>query len=236
MNDIKFNCPHCGQHVVCDAEAAGSAATCPACMSGIVVPHAVEQITEVVIAGTDVESAPEHSPVSISRRLCLVIGTALAIVLGVSGILLFKDRSKVHGPFEHISWFLTSSYTANGLDRATTYSITDQGKAEGLCYLVVQCQLVPASVVVDQDEDHSITDSFQLLMPDDTTNAPSVATTMMKSETAGPTNRVTEFKGAILFTVKEADARDSEFAFVYRHYPAIRLNKGNHSNGPIQDK
>jgi hypothetical protein len=40
MNDITFNCPHCGQHIACDAEAAGRETTCPTCVGQITVPLA----------------------------------------------------------------------------------------------------------------------------------------------------------------------------------------------------
>lgn len=39
MSDIKFACPHCAQHVTCDAEYCDAVIDCPACGNGMVVPR-----------------------------------------------------------------------------------------------------------------------------------------------------------------------------------------------------
>ena len=39
MNDIKFNCPQCGQHLAVDATGAGLTVTCPKCGTSILVPQ-----------------------------------------------------------------------------------------------------------------------------------------------------------------------------------------------------
>jgi predicted RNA-binding Zn-ribbon protein involved in translation (DUF1610 family) len=41
MNDIKFNCPQCGQHLAVDATGAGTTVACPQCGQAIIVPRAV---------------------------------------------------------------------------------------------------------------------------------------------------------------------------------------------------
>ena len=42
MSEFKFACPVCGQHITCDAAAAGSQMNCPTCFRKIVVPRAPE--------------------------------------------------------------------------------------------------------------------------------------------------------------------------------------------------
>jgi len=41
MSEIKFACPHCTQHLVCDASCAGQSINCPLCQRGLVVPQAL---------------------------------------------------------------------------------------------------------------------------------------------------------------------------------------------------
>ena len=39
MSDIKFACPHCSQHIVCDEDYCDATIDCPACGNGMVVPR-----------------------------------------------------------------------------------------------------------------------------------------------------------------------------------------------------
>jgi hypothetical protein len=39
MNEIKFACPHCGQHVACNEGYCGYQIRCPACEGGLIVPR-----------------------------------------------------------------------------------------------------------------------------------------------------------------------------------------------------
>ncbi len=39
MNEIKFACPHCNQHIACDAGYRDFTIDCPACGNSMVVPH-----------------------------------------------------------------------------------------------------------------------------------------------------------------------------------------------------
>jgi hypothetical protein len=39
MAELKFSCPHCGQHISCDAPWAGHQVQCPACQNSLMVPH-----------------------------------------------------------------------------------------------------------------------------------------------------------------------------------------------------
>ena len=40
MAEFKFSCPHCGQHIECDAGYSGAQINCPSCQQAIVVPQA----------------------------------------------------------------------------------------------------------------------------------------------------------------------------------------------------
>jgi hypothetical protein len=39
MSDIKFACPHCRQHITCDADYGNAVIDCPSCGNGMVVPR-----------------------------------------------------------------------------------------------------------------------------------------------------------------------------------------------------
>ncbi|HXT40976.1 MAG TPA: hypothetical protein VN887_13275 [Candidatus Angelobacter sp.] len=39
MNEIKFACPHCQQHIACDEGYCGHQIACPACAGGMIVPR-----------------------------------------------------------------------------------------------------------------------------------------------------------------------------------------------------
>jgi hypothetical protein len=39
MSDIKFACPHCSQHITCDAHYCDAAIDCPACGNEMIVPR-----------------------------------------------------------------------------------------------------------------------------------------------------------------------------------------------------
>ena len=39
MADIKFSCPHCGQHISCGEPWSGHQIQCPACQNGLIVPR-----------------------------------------------------------------------------------------------------------------------------------------------------------------------------------------------------
>src|SRR5882762_8894891 len=39
MNEIKFACPHCNQHIACDEGYCGYPIRCPSCEGGLIVPR-----------------------------------------------------------------------------------------------------------------------------------------------------------------------------------------------------
>jgi len=43
MNDFKFNCPHCDQHLQCDPQFSGREIQCPGCSHLIRIPKAPGQ-------------------------------------------------------------------------------------------------------------------------------------------------------------------------------------------------
>ena len=47
MAEIKFECPHCGQHIVADEEYAGINCECPTCSQSLTVPSVETINTEV---------------------------------------------------------------------------------------------------------------------------------------------------------------------------------------------
>ncbi|MEY4385419.1 MAG: hypothetical protein RLY20_702 [Verrucomicrobiota bacterium] len=63
MNEIKFACPHCGQHIACDSSYAEIGIECPSCNGPLVVPRLSGNTTEaggmVLVASS---SAPATRP------------------------------------------------------------------------------------------------------------------------------------------------------------------------------
>jgi hypothetical protein len=55
MNEIKFACPHCNQHIACDENYGGCQISCPACQNEMIVPHAAH--ADLKIASAAMKSA-----------------------------------------------------------------------------------------------------------------------------------------------------------------------------------
>jgi hypothetical protein len=62
MSDIRFACPHCNQHIACDADYSDSSIECPACGSSMVVPRlsagGADHSGMVLVASTP---SPKHT-------------------------------------------------------------------------------------------------------------------------------------------------------------------------------
>jgi len=52
MNEFKFACPVCGQHMMCDASHGGSVMECPTCFQKIVAPQAPSPDSKFILTGT----------------------------------------------------------------------------------------------------------------------------------------------------------------------------------------
>ena len=100
MNEFKFSCPHCGQHILRDLLSSGREINCPACQKPLIVPAlappgaAVAELmpaTSTTAAGS-MPGAPGRtiSPDSPSRiPLVVRIYGFLTMALSVLGIMLF---------------------------------------------------------------------------------------------------------------------------------------------------
>ena len=100
MNEFKFSCPQCGQHILCDTQWSGREINCPACQQALVVPSleppgaAVAELISATpsTAAALTPGAPGHtvSPHSPSRiPLVVRIYGFLTMALSVLGIMLF---------------------------------------------------------------------------------------------------------------------------------------------------
>ena len=231
MSDIKFNCPQCGQRIICDACASGLEANCPACQTCVIVPSLAETTVTPPVIETSAGRArlsTEETPASKSRRVAVSIGVALVLV-AATVLLAIKigSSSKEGGPFQSISWQLTTSYTLKAADRSTEYSITDKGKAEGICYLVIQCSVLPEYVKKPDDEE--LLEHFQLVLANGETNTPSVASSSFTYGKGASASKLMEMKSTFLFQVEEASARHGGHGFAFEQYPAVLLTKKNRS-------
>jgi hypothetical protein len=63
MSEIKFACPHCGQHIACDGEFVSLDIECPSCGGTLVVPRIASAESRhpstVIVASTP---SPKHIP------------------------------------------------------------------------------------------------------------------------------------------------------------------------------
>jgi DNA-directed RNA polymerase subunit RPC12/RpoP len=68
MNEFKFSCPHCGQHIQCDALWSGREINCPACQQPLVVPSPSPPVPEVRAAtGPPIKQEPSGKRVKYRR-------------------------------------------------------------------------------------------------------------------------------------------------------------------------
>lgn len=77
MNDINFNCPHCGQSLAVDAAGAGASVACPKCGQTILVPQSAQV------------PSPVETPAR-GRGGLLAIMVVVALLLLVAGVLLWQ--------------------------------------------------------------------------------------------------------------------------------------------------
>ncbi len=61
MSDVKFNCPHCNQHLEADPTMAGTSGSCPACAKDVVIP-----------AETKVTPPERDQPQTLAARMTIV--------------------------------------------------------------------------------------------------------------------------------------------------------------------
>ena len=66
MNDLRFSCPYCGQHVQCDLSHAGENIPCPSCAQLIRVPQKGE-VVPVKDPATNNPFAADESKVSYTK-------------------------------------------------------------------------------------------------------------------------------------------------------------------------
>ena len=100
MSEIRFSCPHCGQHILRDLLSIGREIICPACQQLLIVPAQAPPGTAVAelmpatstTAASSMPGVPGHtvSPDSPSRiPLVVRIYGILTMALGVLSIVMF---------------------------------------------------------------------------------------------------------------------------------------------------
>jgi hypothetical protein len=85
MADIKFSCPHCGQHISCEELWCGHQIQCPACQNNLMVPHAPPP-PAAAVPGPAVTEPPVPS------RPKLAAGSCQAAHLAVAGAVPQRQR------------------------------------------------------------------------------------------------------------------------------------------------
>jgi hypothetical protein len=115
MRDLKFACPHCGQHIKCEDAMAGRTIACPACGRDAAVPslpdeHHLRVTTGKVPIPTHAHGAPRASgapaplppPAPIYSRLAIAsialssAGIVLLVFSAIPGIILgYQARAEL---------------------------------------------------------------------------------------------------------------------------------------------
>ena len=68
MNEFKFSCPHCGQHILCDTQWSGREINCPACQQALIVPSLEPPVPETTApAGPRIMKKPSGKRVKYFR-------------------------------------------------------------------------------------------------------------------------------------------------------------------------
>lgn len=62
LNEFKFACPVCGQHIMCDASLGGSVMECPTCFQKIIARQAPATNHKFILAGIRLAGKRIFSP------------------------------------------------------------------------------------------------------------------------------------------------------------------------------
>lgn len=104
MNEFKFACPVCGQHIKCPAEKSGSQMECPTCFRKLVVPQPPSEGSgNFVITASEVHTrtiplpgstAAAKTPVDGAQKKFPVVAVAVgALVLcAAAGVFIFRGK------------------------------------------------------------------------------------------------------------------------------------------------
>lgn len=109
MNEFKFACPVCGQHMMCDSTQAGSVMECPTCFQKIVAPQAPGPDAKFILTGTKysekkipetlLKAAAGHGPTKktgpIAAILLIVVLVASGAVVAIFHKQLFKAPTPI---------------------------------------------------------------------------------------------------------------------------------------------
>jgi len=107
MNDIKFACPHCTQHITAPPDMAGDAIECPTCKKPMTVPAVViepavqspqEPVPRTQADGPLFPSIPEPVKKKPARRRAIVIAVIVCVVLGVCLLLAVRVVARAKKP------------------------------------------------------------------------------------------------------------------------------------------
>ena len=102
MNDIKFNCPQCGQHLMVAASGANATVACPQCGQAIIVPSPAPAmvIPERTMPGAKAGDGPaptvrNQRAVAAKKKSPVAMVAALALGVCLVGAVLFAFRENI---------------------------------------------------------------------------------------------------------------------------------------------
>jgi hypothetical protein len=100
IGDLKFACPVCHQHIVCDSGAIGSQIECPTCFRPIIVPKSANGTTsKLILCGAQPRIAHSRAATKIKAvsspektQTLPVTVVAMGLLLLVASVVLVINR------------------------------------------------------------------------------------------------------------------------------------------------
>ncbi len=105
MRDIKFNCPHCGQHISIDEAGRGCEVNCPNCRKAIAVPSTTGYCGESIRATQERHEAKHsqiHTLVSPELAFLAVVAAESAVTCQPAEVTLYDLASRQHLEGMHV--------------------------------------------------------------------------------------------------------------------------------------
>jgi hypothetical protein len=222
---IRFTCASCDTTLRARDALAGKRIACPNCHQPVRVPERELQATpdeELLLLPDKDEPEPEFEPEPrprkrrpepprrTGRRLLLV---ALAVVVlaggGIGAYFAFVRETGV----QVTEWSATNSYNS-GPDR---FTLTDQGRSEGLTFVVVKARCPVKEANSDNVPLGMSFGEFKLILPDGSTLQPGHLTLL--SATSGEKH----FEVTAVYLAPAAQVESGNAKFQYRDEPAAGL-------------
>jgi predicted RNA-binding Zn-ribbon protein involved in translation (DUF1610 family) len=146
MNDIKFSCPGCGQHLMVAASGANATVACPQCGQATIVPSPAPAMVnpERTIPGAKVgdgpaPKVPERHAVVAKKKSPVAMVAALAILVCIAGIALFMFREKI---------FKSTEYWTLDVNAVDTPDVPARGRIHGKLFTAKEMHIEKGGLTI----------------------------------------------------------------------------------------